>query len=71
LPVSPGRNLSTLVETAVRVHLLRVRGYDAAHTFVARHAALIEASEGAAEVVPDATVSRSRASSGGGGGEDE
>ncbi len=43
LPVSPGRNLSTLVETAVRVHLLRVRGYNAAHTFVARHAALIDA----------------------------
>ncbi|MDQ3652292.1 MAG: hypothetical protein M3458_18875, partial [Acidobacteriota bacterium] len=43
LPVSPGRNLSTLVETAVRVHLLRMRGYNAAHTFVARHAALIGA----------------------------
>jgi HPr kinase/phosphorylase len=37
LPVSPGRNLATLVETAVRVRLLRVRGYDAAQTFVARH----------------------------------
>ena len=48
LPVSPGRNLSTLVETAVRVHLLRVRGYDAAQAFVARHAELIDATrEGA------------------------
>lgn len=50
LPVSPGRNLSTLVETAVRVHLLRTRGYNAAQTFVARHAAAInpdERSEGA------------------------
>jgi HPr kinase/phosphorylase len=38
LPVSPGRNLSTLVEIAVRVHLLRTRGYNAAEEFVARHA---------------------------------
>ncbi|MCA1594671.1 MAG: HPr(Ser) kinase/phosphatase, partial [Acidobacteria bacterium] len=42
LPVSPGRNLSTLVETAVRVHLLRVSGHDAAQRFVARHAEMIE-----------------------------
>ena len=42
IPVSPGRNLSTLVETAVRVQLLRVRGYDAAQTFVARHSKMIE-----------------------------
>ena len=41
LPVSPGRNLSTLVETAVRVHLLRLRGYNAAQHFVARQAALL------------------------------
>jgi HPr kinase/phosphorylase len=41
LPVSPGRNLATLVETALRVHLLRVRGYNAARDFVARHAALL------------------------------
>ncbi|HEX8499598.1 MAG TPA: HPr(Ser) kinase/phosphatase [Pyrinomonadaceae bacterium] len=38
LPVSPGRNLATLVETAVRVHLMRLRGYNAAEGFVARHA---------------------------------
>lgn len=37
IPVSPGRNLSTLVETAVRVHLLRMRGYNAAREFAARH----------------------------------
>jgi HPr kinase/phosphorylase len=37
LPVSPGRNLATLVETAVRVHLMRLRGYNAAENFVARH----------------------------------
>jgi len=43
LPVSPGRNLSTLVETAVRVHLLRTRGYNAAQAFVARHAEMMSA----------------------------
>ncbi|MDT7605494.1 MAG: HPr kinase/phosphorylase [Acidobacteriota bacterium] len=43
LPVSPGRNLATLVETALRVHLLRVRGYNAARDFVARHAELLAA----------------------------
>ncbi len=42
IPVSPGRNLSTLVETAVRVQLLRLRGYDAAQSFVARHTELIK-----------------------------
>jgi HPr kinase/phosphorylase len=45
LPVSPGRNLSTLVETAVRVQLLRVRGYDAAQEFVARHSKMLEEEE--------------------------
>jgi HPr kinase/phosphorylase len=48
IPVSPGRNLSTLVEAAVRVHLLRVRGYNAARDFVARHSAAV-APEGGAE----------------------
>ncbi|HZI20660.1 MAG TPA: HPr(Ser) kinase/phosphatase [Pyrinomonadaceae bacterium] len=38
LPVSPGRNLATLVETAVRVHLLRARGYNAARELAGRHA---------------------------------
>jgi HPr kinase/phosphorylase len=46
IPVSPGRNLSTLVETAVRVEMLRARGYDAARNFVARHTELLEAKEG-------------------------
>jgi HPr kinase/phosphorylase len=41
LPVSPGRNLATLVETALRVHLLRARGYNAAREFVARHDELL------------------------------
>jgi HPr kinase/phosphorylase len=42
IPVSPGRNLSTLVETAVRVQLLRVRGYNAARNFVERHTEMLE-----------------------------
>ena len=42
IPVSPGRNLSTLVETAVRVQLLRVRGYNAARDFVERHNKILE-----------------------------
>jgi HPr kinase/phosphorylase len=41
LPVSPGRNLATLVETAVRVHLLRAAGYNAARNFVERHSAAL------------------------------
>jgi HPr kinase/phosphorylase len=54
LPVSPGRNLATLVETAVRVHLLRARGYNAAEQLVARHDGALgrgrqPASAGAAE----------------------
>jgi HPr kinase/phosphorylase len=49
LPVSPGRNLATLIETALRVHLLRVRGYNAAHSFVARHSQML----GRPEATPD------------------
>jgi HPr kinase/phosphorylase len=45
IPVSPGRNLATLVETAVRVQLLKLRGYDAAQTFVARHTEMIREPE--------------------------
>ncbi|MGH9900322.1 MAG: HPr(Ser) kinase/phosphatase [Pyrinomonadaceae bacterium] len=56
LPVSPGRNLSTLVETAVRVHLLRVRGYDAAQQFVARHDELVGAAGDAGRVGSSATA---------------
>ncbi|GAC1445900.1 MAG: HPr(Ser) kinase/phosphatase [Pyrinomonadaceae bacterium] len=42
LPVSGGRNLATLVETAVRVHLLRLRGQDAARDFATQHSALLQ-----------------------------
>ena len=41
LPVSAGRNLSTLVETAVRVHLLREVGFDAAQKLIEKHTALV------------------------------
>lgn len=51
LPVSPGRNLSTLIETALRVHLLRLRGYNAAESFVARHTQML-----GADAVSDASV---------------
>ena len=41
LPVSPGRNLATLVETAVRVPLMRLRGYSAAGRLIERHRGLL------------------------------
>lgn len=41
LPVSSGRNLSTLVETAVKVHLLREEGYDAAQLLIEKHNAIV------------------------------
>lgn len=36
LPVAPGRNLAVLVETAVRNHILKMKGYDACADFVSR-----------------------------------
>lgn len=36
IPVAPGRNLAILVETAVRNHLLKLKGYDATEDFIAR-----------------------------------
>lgn len=41
LPISPGRNVSTLVETAVRVQLLRLSGYDGAQSFIERHTEML------------------------------
>jgi HPr kinase/phosphorylase len=41
LPVSPGRNLATLIETAVKVFLLRASGYDAARDLIAKHDRLL------------------------------
>jgi len=37
LPVSSGRNLTTLVETAVRIHLLKTAGSDAARKLIEEH----------------------------------
>ena len=41
LPVSAGRNLSTLVETAVRVHLVGTTGTSAAQKLIEKHTALL------------------------------
>ena len=42
VPVAPGRNLAILVETAVRNHIMRLKGYDAAHDFIERQRKAIE-----------------------------
>lgn len=36
VPVAPGRNLAVLVESAVRNHLLRMKGYDATEVLIER-----------------------------------
>jgi HPr kinase/phosphorylase len=41
LPVSSGRNISTLVETAVRVYLLRNAGVDPTSELLERHSAMM------------------------------
>jgi len=41
LPVSPARNLSTLVETAVKIFLLKRSGIDAAHDLILKHSAMV------------------------------
>ena len=38
LPVAAGRNLAVLVEAAARNHILRLKGYDPAQTFIDRQA---------------------------------
>jgi HPr kinase/phosphorylase len=38
LPVAPGRNLAVMVEAAVRSHILKSKGIDAAQTFIDRQA---------------------------------
>jgi HPr kinase/phosphorylase len=43
LPVSSGRNISTLVETAIRLHLLKMNGYDAVQKLIDRHTDLLQA----------------------------
>lgn len=44
LPVAPGRNLSVLVEAAVRNHILATKGYDASKAFIARQKERLEKS---------------------------
>jgi HPr kinase/phosphorylase len=34
IPVAPGRNMAILVETAVRNHMLKLKGYDASAAFI-------------------------------------
>ncbi|MBK8811357.1 MAG: HPr(Ser) kinase/phosphatase [Acidobacteria bacterium] len=41
LPVSPGRTISTLVETAVRIYLLKLSGYNAAQTLIEKHQTMV------------------------------
>lgn len=41
LPVSSGRNISTLVETAVRMFLLKSAGFDAAQKLIEKHTAIV------------------------------
>ncbi len=42
LPVRAGRNLSTLIETAVKIHLLRGDGFDAAKNLTEKHSAMLK-----------------------------
>ncbi len=41
LPVSPGRNLAILVETAVKIYLQKISGVDAARLLIEKHAAMV------------------------------
>lgn len=45
IPVAPGRNLGILVETAVRNHLLRLKGYDATQVFIDRQQKALDSAE--------------------------
>ncbi len=42
LPVAPGRNLAVLVETAVRNHILSLKGYEAYREFIKRQQQLLD-----------------------------
>ncbi len=45
IPVSPGRNLATIVEVAVRNHLLRKQGTDSARELLERHSQRVKGTE--------------------------
>ena len=49
LPVLAGRNLAVIVEAAVRDFMLKMKGYDAAHAFVERHARILHRAGGSWE----------------------
>jgi HPr kinase/phosphorylase len=42
IPVAPGRNMAILIETAVRNHMLRLKGYDAGEDFIERQQSAIK-----------------------------
>ena len=42
VPVAPGGNMAILVETAVRNHIMLLKGYDAASNFIERQRQAIE-----------------------------
>jgi len=41
LPVSLGRNIATLVETAIRLHLLKINGFDATQKLIQNHTLML------------------------------
>lgn len=45
LPVTSGRNISTLVETAVRMFLLKSAGFDAAQRLIEKHTAIVSGNQ--------------------------
>ena len=45
IPVAPGRNIAVAVETAVRNHILRTKGYDAAQDFIERQQEMLDKSK--------------------------
>lgn len=53
LPVGSGRNISTLVETAIRVHLLRIKGIDAARKLIEKHTLQLSARSPASQQETD------------------
>lgn len=45
IPVAPGRNMAILVESAVRNHLLRMKGYDATEDLIERQQKIMQAAQ--------------------------
>jgi len=55
IPVAPGRSLAILVETAVRQHIQRRKGYDAGQDFIERQQKLIFQNEAKKQRIPSQT----------------